>query len=339
MPANPDAPWMLDRRAAMAMVAAAGLMPTLLRAAPPQDVWPLWSTPPGGGGPAGPVAIDARGAVSNIAVSTITVVRPHRPTGAAMLIAGGGGYKRIEERKEALPAASWLAARGITAFILRYRLPGEGWADGPLVPLQDAQRALRLIRARSGSLGIDPERVGVLGFSAGGHLLGLAATRSNFPSYTPSDLIDRQSARPNLAALIYPVVTLEPPYDRTSTRRVLIGAHPVRRRAPTGRSRRMCVLPARRCFWSRPRTIRFPTRTTRLFSAMHAKGRASRSNCTVCRPAGMASAWASRARHRRNGRSGSNAGSPHVASPQRMWVVAGSDDAGSGHDRRRPTVP
>jgi acetyl esterase/lipase len=228
MPIKPDAPWNVDRRTAlaMAMVAGAGLMPSLLGAAPLQDVWPLWSLPPGGGGPAGPVAIDARGAVSNIAVPTITIVRPHRPTGAAMLIAGGGGYKRIEEGKEAIPAASWLAARGITAFILRYRLPGEGWADGPLAPLQDAQRALRLIRARAGSLGIDPERVGVLGFSAGGHLLGLAATRSNFPSYAPIDPIDRQSARPDVAALIYPVVTLEPPYNRTSTRRVLIGAHP-----------------------------------------------------------------------------------------------------------------
>ncbi|WP_200910145.1 alpha/beta hydrolase [Sphingomonas sp. Leaf38] len=194
MPIKPDAPWNVDRRTALAMVAGAGLMPALLRAAPPQDVWPLWSTPPGGGGPAGPVAIDGRGAVSNIAVPTITVVRPHRPTGAAILIAGGGGYKRIEEGKEAIPAASWLAAYGITAFILCYRLPGEGWADGPLAPLQDAQRALRLIRSRSGSLGIDPERVGVLGFSAGGHLLGLAATRSNFPSYAPMDVIDRQSA-------------------------------------------------------------------------------------------------------------------------------------------------
>lgn len=226
MPIKRDVPWVMDRRRAIATIAAAGLTPTLLQAAAQQEIWPLWSTPPGRGGPAGPVAIDARGAVSNIAVPTITVVRPHRATGAAMLIAGGGGYKRIEEAKEALPAASWLAARGITAFILRYRLPGEGWTDGPFAPLQDARRALRLIRARSGSLCVDPERVGVLGFSAGGHLLGLAATRSNFSSYVPTDLIDRQSARPNVAALIYPVVTLEPPYDHTSTRRVLIGAHP-----------------------------------------------------------------------------------------------------------------
>lgn len=226
MPVKPDAPWTVDRRSAMATIAAAGLAPTLLHAAAPQDVWPLWSTPPGGGGPTGPVAIDARGAVSNIAVPTITIVRPHRPTGPAMLVASGGGYRRIEETREALPAAAWLAARGITAFVLRYRLPEEGWADGPLAPLQDAQRALRLIRAHSNALAIDPRRVGVLGFSAGGHLLGLAATRANFASYTPVDAIDRYSARPDGAALIYPVVTLEPPYDHTSTRRVLIGTHP-----------------------------------------------------------------------------------------------------------------
>jgi acetyl esterase/lipase len=83
-----------------------------------------------------------------------------------------------------------------------------------------------MIRARAGETGIDPARVGVLGFSAGGHLLGLAATRSAFDFYAPVDAIDRQSARPAAAALIYPVVTLEPPYDRTATRRVLIGDHP-----------------------------------------------------------------------------------------------------------------
>ena len=105
-----------------------------------------------------------------------------------MLIAAGGGYKRIEMQSEAYPAARWLAARGIHAFVLTYRLPVEGWSAGPLAPLQDAQRAIRLIRSEAPNNQIDPDQVGCLGFSAGGHLLGLAATRFDFASY---GVIDR----------------------------------------------------------------------------------------------------------------------------------------------------
>lgn len=187
-------------------------------------LWP--GDPPGGGGPDGSPEVDGKGAVSNIAVPGLEVFAPSRPTGTAMLVAAGGGYKRIEMEKEARPAARWLAARGITAFVLSYRLPREDWADGPLAPLQDAQRALRLIRSRAGAYGVDPDRIGVLGFSAGGHLVGLAATRSAFASYRPIDAADNLPARPSAAALIYPIITLEPPYDHTSTRAQLVGRHP-----------------------------------------------------------------------------------------------------------------
>ena len=185
---------------------------------------PLWPGPaPGGGGPDGPERIDDKGAVSNIAAPSLEVYSPEHPNGAAVLIAGGGGYKRIELASEARPAAHWLASRGVTAFVLRYRLPGEGWRAGPLAPLQDAQRALRLVRAQAAQRAIDPGRVGVLGFSAGGHLMGLAATRSGFSAYPAVDGADAASARPAQAALIYPVVTLLPPYDHTSTRSQLLG--------------------------------------------------------------------------------------------------------------------
>lgn len=188
---------------------------------------PLWpGQPPGGGGPSGDVHQSAKGAVTNIATPVLQVFAPTKPNGMAMLVAGGGGYKRIEQRNESLPAARWLNDRGITAFVLSYRLPSEGWTAGPLAPLQDAQRALRLIRSHADQWKIDPHRLGVLGFSAGGHLMGLAATRADFASYPAADAIDRQSARPDFAALIYPVITLEPPYDHTSTRKVLIGQHP-----------------------------------------------------------------------------------------------------------------
>lgn len=190
----------------------------------PVRLWP--GDPPGGGGPDGSPEIDGRGALSNIAVPALEVFVPLHPNGIAMLVAAGGGYKRIELERESRPAARWLAARGVTAFVLSYRLPREGWTDGPLAPLQDAQRALRLIRSQAATYGVDPSRIGVLGFSAGGHLMGLAATRSAFASYRPVDATDDLPARPFAAALIYPIITLEPPYDHTSTRVQLVGRHP-----------------------------------------------------------------------------------------------------------------
>lgn len=217
---------MIDRRSLL-IASGALLAAGPLRARPADDMLPLWNgKPPGGGGPGGSIQISARGAVSNIATPRLEVHAPARPNGAAMLVAAGGGYRRIEIAKEAEPAAQWLVARGITAFVLYYRLPTEGWAAGSLAPLQDAQRALRLIRSQASRYGIDPQRVGVLGFSAGGHLMGMAATRSAFESYTTDDISGRFSARPDAAALIYPVITLEPPYQHTATRRSLVGEHP-----------------------------------------------------------------------------------------------------------------
>jgi len=187
-------------------------------------LWP--GSPPGGGGPLGATQISAKGAASHIATPALEVFAPAQPNGQAVLIAAGGGYKRIEIANEAYPAAQWLNDRGITAFVLTYRLPPEGWVDGPFAPLQDAQRAIRLIRARAGDHRLDPQKIGLLGFSAGGHLMGLAAARANFASYAPVDDADQVSARPDFAALAYPVITLQPPYDNTVTRRSLIGEHP-----------------------------------------------------------------------------------------------------------------
>ncbi|EIC85260.1 alpha/beta hydrolase [Serratia sp. M24T3] len=186
-------------------------------------LWP--STPPGGGGPSGEMEIGKRGAVSNISVPHLTVYRPKNPNGSAMLIAAGGGYKRIEMETEAHPAARWLGERGITAFVLTYRLPAEGWSAGAMAPLQDAQRALRLIRANADKYRVEKNKVGVLGFSAGGHLLGMASVRSDFNSYRAIDNIDNHSARPDISALIYPIITLEAPYSDTSTAHILVGRH------------------------------------------------------------------------------------------------------------------
>ncbi|MBP1851022.1 alpha/beta hydrolase [Rhizobium halophytocola] len=188
------------------------------------SLWP--AGPPEGGGPRGPIRRTARGAVSNVATPHLRVVRPAVSNGAAVLIAGGGGYRRIEEGAESDPAADWFAARGITAFVLTYRLPGEGWVSGAKAPLEDAVRAMRVIRAGAPAFRLDIGRVGVIGFSAGGHLAGMLATQAFEPVYGASDGIDLVSARPDFAVLAYPVVTLVPPYDHTVTRRSLVGAHP-----------------------------------------------------------------------------------------------------------------
>ncbi|MFK3797175.1 alpha/beta hydrolase [Pseudomonas sp. NPDC088444] len=179
----------------------------------------LWEgKPPGGGGPRGTENFDGKGALSNVTHPSLEIFKPERPNGKAVLIAAGGGYKRIEQGTEAIPAAQWLSSIGYTAYILSYRLPGEGWNDGAIVSLQDAQRALRLVRSRE-------KHVSVLGFSAGGHLLGMAVNQTGFQSYKPTDDIDAIPARAEAAALIYPVITLERPYTHTSTHKILVGPH------------------------------------------------------------------------------------------------------------------
>lgn len=192
--------------------------------AAPHQVFKLWpGAMPGSGGPSGPEKIgekgSAKGAVTNVTVPRMVVVPPKQPNGAAVLVIGGGGYFRIQIGSAAMPMAEWLARRGVTAFVLYYRLPGDGWnADAPF---QDGQRAMRLLRANAATLGIDPKRIGVLGTSAGGHLAGILATRGGHDFYPPADAADRLSAAPDFAALVYPVVSMRPPIDTTRTFREL----------------------------------------------------------------------------------------------------------------------
>jgi acetyl esterase/lipase len=154
---------------------------------------------------------------------TLMVRRAPTPNGAAVLLVPGGGYGFLAIDNEGEEQARWLNARGVTCFILSYRLPGEGWANRATVPLQDAQRAMRVIRARAASYGVDPKRVGALGFSAGGHLAGSLATRFDERIYAPVDEADRLSARPDLAGLIYPVVSLSAPFTHGGSRDALFG--------------------------------------------------------------------------------------------------------------------
>lgn len=155
----------------------------------------------------------------------LTVVRPEQPNGASLLLIPGGGYRWSVVDKEGLDCARVFAAAGVTCFVLRYRLPGDGWASGPDAPLQDAQRALRLVRSHAIAHGLDPARVAVLGASAGGHLAGLLAQRPD-AAYAAVDAADAASHRPDLAMLLYPVVTMADPHVHAGSRRELLGETP-----------------------------------------------------------------------------------------------------------------
>ncbi len=199
---------------------------------PGEQVIPLWpGLPPGGGGQGlalqvanqahDPTKLDRW--VSGIA-QPVLVYRPApRPNGVAVLLVPGGGYGFLAYDNEGLEQVAWLNARGVSCYILLYRLPAEGWGAGPLAPLQDAQRAVRVIRARAEQDRIDPERVVVLGFSAGGHLAGSLAVHHAQAAYAPVDALDAQPAKPNLVAMIYPVVTMLDPYTHPGSREKLLG--------------------------------------------------------------------------------------------------------------------
>ena len=143
-------------------------------------------------------------AATGISRPDLTVYRPARPDGSALLLIPGGGYDHVTTDKEGTDLAREFAKSGITSFVLRYRLPQEGWSNGKDVPLQDAQRAMRLIRSRAGEYKIEPARLGVVGFSAGGHLAATLATRGAAAKvYDPVDTADTLDCRPDFTGLIY----------------------------------------------------------------------------------------------------------------------------------------
>ena len=230
---------MIDRRHAILGTLAAGLaVPALARdrtqAAPadPVETIELWPAGPPGM-PAKPPTetIEDRSrepgvrnrSIMGIVRPRLMVFRPARANGSALLVIPGGGYRLIAYDHEGYAVARRLAAAGWTVFVLLYRLPGDGWAAGPDVALSDAQRAMRLIRSRAAGYGIRPERVGVLGFSAGGHLCGDLATRFAATTYAPVDAADRLDARPAIAAPIYAVQSMTLPVAHGGSRELLIG--------------------------------------------------------------------------------------------------------------------
>jgi len=132
--------------------------------------------------------------------------KPAKP-GPAIIIAPGGGYGMLAFEHEGINEAEWFQQRGIAAFILFYRLPVNGYRHP--VPLLDAQRAVRLVRSRAAEWNIDPAKIAVMGFSAGGHLVSTLDTHFDAGDAKAADPIDRVSCRPDFTVLVYPVITLE----------------------------------------------------------------------------------------------------------------------------------
>jgi acetyl esterase/lipase len=145
--------------------------------------------------------------LSGVAAPVVGVYRPAKPDGRALLSLPGGGYRYLSVENEGINVARTFNPLGVTVFVLAYRLPGEGWLEPQDVPLQDAQRAMRLIRARAADFAIDPAKLGVVGFSAGGLLAASIATAFADPVYAPLDAADELPARPAYAGLVYPIIT------------------------------------------------------------------------------------------------------------------------------------
>jgi len=144
--------------------------------------------------------------LGDVSVPTLTVYRPRwtKATGAAVVVCPGGGYQILAMDLEGTEVCQWLNSAGVTAVLLKYRVPARKGLERYAAPLQDAQRALSLVRCRAAEWKLDPQRIGILGFSAGGHLAAAASTRFAQRAYEPVDAADQVSCRPDFALLIYP---------------------------------------------------------------------------------------------------------------------------------------
>jgi len=145
-----------------------------------------------------------------------------KATGASIIVCPGGGYSHLSEIKEGSDVAKWLNSLGITAFVLKYRLGMRYHAPSPLL---DASRALRMVRSRAKEWNLDLHRIGILGFSAGGHLASTLGTHFDAGKSDANDAIDRESSRPDLIVLIYPVITMGE-FTHSGSKKNLLGENP-----------------------------------------------------------------------------------------------------------------
>ncbi|MDX9753443.1 MAG: alpha/beta hydrolase [bacterium] len=148
---------------------------------------------------------------------------PEKANGAAIVVCPGGGYGGLAMDHEGYQVCEWLNSVGVAGIILKYRLPAKGYPHP--VPLQDAQQAIRTVRAKAADLRIDPNRIGIMGFSAGGHLASTAGTHFDYGQPSSPDPILQASSRPDFMVLVYPVVTMKG-YTHKGSRNNLLGANP-----------------------------------------------------------------------------------------------------------------
>ncbi len=178
------------------------------------DEEPLWTDQVGEGG--------------FTATVTFYTPEPELATGTAVVICPGGGYSMLALGHEGVEIAEWLNSLGITAVILKYHHMSATTGMSRLhpLPLNQVQRAIRLVRSRAEELHIDPQKIGVLGFSAGGHLASTAATHSTPGDPGHEDPIEWLSSRPDFAVLLYPVITFQEPYLHAGSMHNLLGDDP-----------------------------------------------------------------------------------------------------------------
>jgi acetyl esterase/lipase len=180
-----------------------------------QTIVPLWN----------PLAPRSHGSTPDD-VPTLTVYLPPNPAHptSAIVICPGGGYGELEFGPEGTHEAAWFQQKGVAAFVLKYRLPVHGYRHP--VPLLDAQRAIRLVRSHAADWKINPSKVGVMGFSAGGHLASTLDTHYDDGNAQAADPVDRQSCRPDFAVLVYAVVSMKDGITDQGSKLRLLGPHP-----------------------------------------------------------------------------------------------------------------
>ena len=202
---------LLAGAALTAMIATALTAQTAAGVPQPQPLWPK-------GAPGALGAEDAD-------IPTLAAYLPPaaQATGTAVIVAPGGGYAGLSMDKEGEQIARWLNSIGVTAFVLKYRV-------GPRyhhpIELGDAQRAIRTVRSRAAELGLDAAHIGMMGFSAGGHLTATAGTHFDAGDAAAADPIDRAGSRPDFLVLCYPVISFEEPYLHRGSRQYLLGDNP-----------------------------------------------------------------------------------------------------------------
>ncbi|MBN2413610.1 alpha/beta hydrolase [candidate division KSB1 bacterium] len=156
---------------------------------------------------------------------TLTIYLPEKEnnTGAAVVIFPGGGYWNLAMDHEGHQIAGWLNSFGVTGIIVKYR---RGTGSEHPVPLTDAQRAIRTVRFRAKNWGIQPDKIGVMGFSAGGHLASTTGTHFDPGQTETNDPVDSMSCRPDFMILVYPVITMDDEFTHSGSKRNLLGENP-----------------------------------------------------------------------------------------------------------------